>query len=291
VATVSALGALGALAAIAMAGVHYVTGPRTMAFTSAGSVASRPPLSASRALRVCADPNNLPFSNEREEGFENRIAELIAREMHADVEYTWWAQRRGYIRNTLGAGACDVLIGVPVDLERVATTKPYYRSSYAFVYRADRGLRIASFDDPALERLQVGVQLVGDDYINTPPAHALSSRGIVRNVHGYSVVGDYGQPNPPARIIDALVSGDIDVAVAWGPLAGYFARRAPVPLRVVPVSPQQDGAGRPMAFDIAMGVRREDRALRDTLDAIIARRRAEIDRILDDFGVPRTPAP
>ena len=113
------------------------------------------------ALRVCSDPNNLPFSNARGEGFENRIAELLARDLGTHVAYTWWAQRRGFLRNTLNAGACDVVIGYPADAEMAQTTAPYYRSSYMFVTR--RGLRIDSLDDPRLQTLRVGVQLIGDD--------------------------------------------------------------------------------------------------------------------------------
>jgi quinoprotein dehydrogenase-associated probable ABC transporter substrate-binding protein len=241
----------------------------------------------SRVLKVCADPNNLPFSNERRQGFENRIAELISREMKAELRYTWWAQRRGFVRNTLNTHECDLLVGVPSSFERAGTTTPYYRSSYVFVTRHDRHLRIGSFDDPALKKLSIGVQMVGDDFTNTPPAHALSKRGIIRNVHGYSVYGDYRQPNPPARIVDAVAKGEVDVAIVWGPLAGYFAKREPVALDIAPVSPQIDLPFLPFVFDISMGVRRGDDAFRDTLNAIIARRKPEIDSILREYGVPR----
>ena len=240
-----------------------------------------------RELRVCADPNNLPFSNQQQQGFENRIAELVARDLGAKLSYVWWAQRRGFVRNTINQNQCDLLIGVPASFERTRPTIPYYRSTYVFVTRRDRHLKIASFDDPQLKRLRVGVQLIGDDGINTPPAHALSNRGIIKNVKGYSVYGDYRQPNPPARIIDAVANGDVDVAVAWGPLAGYFAQREPVPLDVRPVSPQIDLPFLPFVFDISMGVRRGNDALREQLNAIIERRRAEIDRILADYAVPR----
>jgi len=244
----------------------------------------------SRVLRVCADPNNLPYSNERQQGFENRIAELVAREMKAELRYVWWAQRRGYIRNSLRAGLCDVFIGMPTGLDMVLVTRPYYRSTYAFVTKRS-GPRITSFDDPKLKRLRVGVQLIGDDYANAPPAEALSNRGMIRNVRGYSVIGNYRDPNPPSRIVKAVERGEVDVAVVWGPLAGYFARRSAVPLRVVPVSPEVDVPYLPFVFDIAMGVRRGDTALRDTLDAIIARRQHDIDRILADYGVPRADTP
>ena len=241
-------------------------------------------------LRVCADPNNLPFSDSTGAGFENRLATLVASEMHARVSYTWWAQRRGFIRNTLNANQCDVVMGVPASFELTGVTRPYYRSSYVFVSRRDRGLGVRSFDDSALRRLTVGVQLVGDDYANAPPAHALANRGIVDNVRGYNVQGDYRQPSPPARIIDAVANGDVDIAVAWGPLAGYFATRESVPLDIVPVSPQIDLPFLPFVFDIGMGVRRTDVALRDRLDSAIVRHRGAIDRLLDDYGVPRVHA-
>jgi mxaJ protein len=246
-----------------------------------------PRAAATSELKVCADPNNLPFSNERREGFENKIAEMVARELNAKVRYTWWAQRRGFVRNTLNARECDLLIGVPSSFERASTTNPYYRSTYVFVTRRDRHIRISSFDDPVLKTLTIGVQMIGDDFTNTPPAHALSKRNIIRNVRGYSVYGDYRQPNPPARIIDALVKRDVDVAIAWGPLAGYFAGQAPVALEITPVSPQIDLPYLPFVFDISMGVRRGDNAFRDELNAIIARRKDEIDGILDRYGVPR----
>jgi mxaJ protein len=253
-----------------------------LAVTATLACARQPEVS----LRVCADPNNLPFSDSTGVGFENRLATLVAAEMNAKVTYTWWAQRRGFIRNTLNAHRCDVVMGVPTSFELTGVTRPYYRSSYVFVSRRDRGLRVRSLDDSALRRLTVGVQLVGDDYANAPPAHALARRGIVDNVRGYNVQGDYRRPSPPARIIDAVASGDVDIAIAWGPLAGYFATREPVPLDLVPVSPQIDLPFLPFVFDISMGVRRADSTLRDTLNAILIRRRASIDSLLDAYGVP-----
>ena len=272
-----------------MSAAIYVRRLGVLALTAAVLTACGPARAATtlKELRVCSDPNNLPFSNQKQEGFENKIAELVARDLNAKVSYVWWAQRRGFVRNTLNAKKCDLLVGVPVSFERVTTTVPYYRSSYVFVTRRDRGLKIASFDDPALRRLRIGVQMIGDDGINTPPAHALSKRHLITNIRGYSVYGDYRQDNPPARVIDAVANGDVDVAVAWGPLAGYFARHERVSLDVTPVSPQIDLPFLPFVFDISMGVRRGNTALRDRLNEIITRRRPEIDRILDEYGVPR----
>jgi mxaJ protein len=242
-----------------------------------------------RVLRVCADPNNLPFSNDRREGLENALADLVAADLGATVEYTWWAQRRGFVRNTLRAGTCDVIMGVPAGYDPVLTTRPYYRSSYAFVSRTDRQLHVTSLDDARLREWRIGVHVIGDDYANPPPAHVLARRGLVANVVGYSIYGDYGQPDPPTRLLDAVAAGDIDVAVAWGPLAGAYARRASVPLDVETIEPPADLAFLPFAFDIALGVRRDDRALRDELDAVLTRNAAAITQLLDRFGVPRLP--
>ena len=237
-------------------------------------------------LRVCADPNNLPFSNIRLEGFENKLAALVARELHTGLEYTWWAQRRGYVRETVSAGTCDVLMGVPAAFERTLVTRPYYRSSYVFVSRRDGRRPFDSFDDPRLRTARIGVQLVGDDGQNTPPTEALSRRRIVGNLAGYSLYGNYQEPNPPARIVEAVARGDVDVAVVWGPLAGYFAGRQPVPLQLSPIA-ADPASGVPFAFEIAVGVARRVPALRDEIDRVLLLRRGEIERLLDSYHVPR----
>jgi ABC-type amino acid transport substrate-binding protein len=181
-------------------------------------------------------------------------------------------------------------MGVPSSFELAATTAPYYRSTYVFVYRKDRGLHVGSFDDPVLRKVKVGVQLVGDDGTNTPPAHALAARGVIENVRGYTLYGDYSKENPPARIVEAVAKGEVDVGVVWGPLAGYFARRQRVPLEMVAVSPQVDPPFLPFVYDISLGVRRGDDAFRQQLETFLERRKAEIERMLDDYGVPRVGA-
>ncbi|MBD0372123.1 MAG: quinoprotein dehydrogenase-associated putative ABC transporter substrate-binding protein [Pyrinomonadaceae bacterium] len=238
------------------------------------------------ALRVCADPNNLPFSNRRGEGFENKIAELLAREMNVRLEYTWAAQRRGFFRNTLKAGLCDVVIGVPSSFEMTLTTAPYYRSTYVFVYRRDRRLNIGSFDDAALRNLKIGVQMIGDDFSNTPPAHALTNRGMIENVRGYMIYGDYSRENPTASIIEAVAKGEIDVAVVWGPTAGYFAKRQKSSLEVVPVKPEIDQPFLPFVYDISVGVRRNEQPFRERIEQILRERRPEIQNLLKQYGVP-----
>lgn len=244
-----------------------------------------------RELRVCADPNNLPFSNERQEGFENRIASLLADQLHAELHYTWWAQRRGFIRNTLKAGLCDLVPGVSTGLDMLRTTRPYYRSTYVFATRAGAGAAVTSFDDPRLRQLRIGVQIIGDDGANTPPAHALTRRGIVANVRGYTVYGDYAEPDPAGAIMDALARGEIDIAIAWGPFAGYYATRHPGALELRPVSPAVDLPVMPMIFDIAMGVRYGDDDFRAEINDALKARRRDIDAILASYGVPRADQP
>ena len=247
---------------------------------------SNSPAEEQRVLRIAADPNNLPFSNERLEGFENKIAELIAHELHCKIEYHWRAQRRGFFRETLKSGDVDLVLGVPAHFDMALTTAPYYRSTYVFVTRADRTLHVSSFDDPELRKLRIGVQLIGNDGVDTPPAHALATRAIVNNIVGFTLYGDYTQRNPPARIIDAVANGNIDVAVVWGPLAGYFAKQSTIPLELTPVAPEKDGPLR-FAFDVSLGVRKNNPALRDQLNDFLTGHREEIDRILNEYNIPR----
>jgi mxaJ protein len=252
-----------------------------LAVAAAVLVAAAPP------LRVCADPNNLPFSNRQEEGFENRIAALVASDLGRPLRYVWLPERRGYVRRTLGAGICDVLLGVPEDLETVLPTRPYYRSTYVFLSRADDARIVRSLDDSLLRRLRVGVHLIGDDYQNTPPAHALARRHIVDNVVGFPIYGNYAEPNPPSKLVDAVADRDVDLAIIWGPFAGYFGPRERVKLRLLPVAPASDGPSLPFTFALALGVGRTDSLLRDQLDAVLVRRHGEIERLLDRYGVPR----
>lgn len=248
----------------------------------------RVPAATSREpLRVCADPNNMPFSNVAGKGFENRIARLLARDLGRPLEYTWWAQRRGFFGNTLNTGVCDVVIGAPVGLESAEVTRPYYRSSYVFVSRADRDLRIDSFDDPRLKRLKIGVQVLGGDSAKTPPVRALSARGVVDNVVGFSVLGDYRKESPPSEIVKAVQAQTVDVAVVWGPLAGYYARRAR-PLLVLTRATMTEWPGIPLEFEIGMAVRHGDGDRKRELESFLERRRTEIRRILDEYGVPRS---
>jgi mxaJ protein len=243
-------------------------------------------LAQNHTVTACADPNNLPFSNQARQGFENRLAQMIATDLHAKLDYVWWAQRRGYVRNTLNERKCDFWPGIGSNVEMVATTRPYYRSTYMFVTRSGDKLNGLTLDDPRLKTLKIGVELIGDDASNTPPAHALASRGIISNVRGYMLYGDYSKPNPPAEIVRAVERGDVDVALVWGPVAGYFAARSPVPLRLDPVTPWMADMQWPMQFDVSVGVQMNDQQLLKRIDEILERRSSDIQKLLASYHVP-----
>jgi mxaJ protein len=246
-------------------------------------------LAQANQFRVCADPENMPFSNRQLEGFENKIAVVVAKELNATPGYTWWGQRRGFIRNTMNASLkearCDIVIGVPEKYDLVRTTKPYYRSTYVFVYPKGKGLQLRTLDDPALKKLKIGVHLFGDDYTNPPPVHELSKRGIVENVVGFDTI--YSKNNPPSRIIDAVASGKVDVAIVWGPAAGYFVKHQKVPMEMVPIPSGKTDL--PFAFAISMGIRPGDEALRARVQKALDAKQPEIEKILKDYGVPMLP--
>ena len=260
-------------------------GALALALLAAGAFAGPEP---ARELRVCADPDNLPFSNQAGEGFENRIAEIVAADLGASLRYTWHPQRRGFVRNTLKAGLCDLVVGVPVGYDPMLTTRPYYRSTYVFVYPRDTKLELHTFDDAPLRKLRIGLHAFGDDGANSPAAHALARRGIVANIVGFTILAT--DESPAGRIIDAVARREIDVAIVWGPFAGWFAQQQRVALALVPVDGGAEAATLPFAYDIAMGMRHGDVAFKDEIESVLQRRRVEIDRVLRDFRVPLLPS-
>lgn len=233
---------------------------------------------AGAELRVCADPDSLPSSNRQMQGYENRIAALVARDMNARLVYEWQRLGRGFVRDILNKGRCDVLLGIPTNFPRVLTTDPYYRSRYMFVTRRDRQLHLRSFDDPALRDLKIGVQVLREEY--APPGQALGRRGLVGNIVGFETPGE-----SPNAIVNAVLRKRVDAAVVWGPQAGYYARTHRTELELTP-TPAGDTAALPMEFSISMGVRKGDSELRDKLNAVLHRRKTDIDRILRSYGVP-----
>ena len=250
---------------------------------TAGPNTGGPNTGGPRTLRVCADPDNLPFSDKEEQGFENKIASLVAEDLGMTVSYFWWPHRRGFLRNTLRAGECDVLMGVPEGMDAFITTKPYYRSTYQFVSRVDRDLDITSFDDPRLRKLKIGVNTIGYDYNNSPAARALGARGIV-GLKGFPTF--YNEENRPSGIIAAVAEGEIDMAIVWGPVAGYFAKQQEVPLALSPV-PEFDARSRtPFAFGFAVGVRKPEKALLARIQQALDRKRGEVEQILREYSIP-----
>src|SRR5206468_11722193 len=240
-----------------------------------------PGQTATATFRICADANNLPYSNDKLEGFENKIATLFAKDLGATPTFTWWPDRRGFIRNTLRANQCDVVMGIPNGYDQVRWTQPYYRSTYVFVYARDRGFQVRSWDDPALRSARIGVVAA------TPPGDAMIKKGLMGNVVSYRLTIDYTTEHP-GQIVEDVAAGKTDVAVVWGPVAGYFAKKQSVPLEVVPV-PVIPGLEVPFTYEISMGVRKGDRERQAQLDAVLNRKEAEIRKILEAYGVPLVP--
>lgn len=248
-----------------------------------GALLSSAAFGRSMTLRVCADPNNLPFSNQQGQGFENKLAELVSANLNTKLEYTWWSERKLFAKTSLNSRACDVVMGVPAGMPDVLTTEPYYRSTYVFVSRKDRKLQITSLTDPQLAELRIGMHVVGDDF--APPSLVLAREGITRNIVGYSLFGEFGEPNPPRKLIDAVENGDIDLAIVWGPFAGFFAQDQKFPLVIVPVSPPAF-LGVPFSYNISAAVRAGNEALKAELDRILSAHSTEVRQILARYGVP-----
>lgn len=231
------------------------------------------------ALRVCADPANMPFSNDKNEGFENKIAEIVAAELKVQVEYTWFPQATGFIRQTLFAKRCDVVIGYAQGDELVLNTNHYYRSTYALLYRAGTGLDgVVSLADPRLKDRRIGV------IAGTPPANIMAQLGLIQRAKPYPLMVDRRYDSPGERMINDIRSGDIDAGVLWGPIAGYFAAKGGDKLLVVPLL-KETGTPR-MAYRITFGVRNLEDDWKRQLNAVIAKRQSDIDALLLQFGVP-----
>jgi quinoprotein dehydrogenase-associated probable ABC transporter substrate-binding protein len=242
---------------------------------AAGPVAAGPPELMERgALRVCADGNNLPFSNQAGEGFENRIAEMMAEELGLPLHYVWAPQIMGFVRNTLELRVCDVIIGVAAGYEMVQNTNPYYRSVYAFVLPPGSELAPSGLDDPQLAGRTIGV--VSD----TPPMVPLRRAGA--DLRTYLLQVDTRVISPVRDAIDDLAAGELDGAVLWGPIAGYFAARQDPPLEVVPLV----GDEARLDFRITMGIRRNEPQWKDWINDFIARRQDDINRVLAEYHVP-----
>lgn len=260
-----------------------------LAFAPGLARAQRPGVLTPGVLRVCADPDNMPFSNQAGDGFENKLAEMLATAWNSKLEYAWWPVRRGFFARGLNGRYCDMAMTAPTGLDIAATTRPYFRSAYAIVYRKDSGLNITSLDDTVLKHLRIGVNLLNADAENTPPAMALSAHGVVGNLVGFATFYSDSVLRPD-DIINGVVNKQVDLAIVWGPLAGYFAARAPVPL-VLNLVESDSASGIPFAFNISAATRRRDRALRDSLQAFLDAKSADIQALLHRYDIPLLPIP
>lgn len=234
---------------------------------------------AEAPLRVCSDPDNLPFSNASRAGFDNRIAELLGHDLHRPVVFVWARARRGFLRERFNNGACDMLMGVPEGLKHVRTTIPYYRSSYVFVTRQGSHLHLTHFDDPAIGQQRIGLQILEEDL--APPSLPLIRSGHAAQFVGFDSFGKGGE-----QIVRAVADRRVGFSVVWGPLAGYYAAKQDVPLALSAVEPAIDPSGIPFSFAIAIAVHSNDSALVQSLNGAIQRNQAGIQAILHRYHVP-----
>lgn len=234
---------------------------------------------AQAPLRVCADPDDLPFSSAKQPGFDNRIAQLLAADLHRRPLFIWSRERRGFLREQFNKNICDILMGVPQGMKRVQTTIPYYRSSYVFVTRRSDHLQLASFDDPAIGNQPIGLQILEEDF--SPPSLPLIRSGHAAQLVGFDSFGDGGN-----RIVCAVAQKQVGFAVVWGPIAGYYAANQSSPIVLSPVRPSIDASGIPFSFPISIAVHNGDGVLARQLNAAIEHHRTQIEKILSIYHVP-----
>ena len=264
-----------------------VTAAGLQAIAARPAMAQRPSLLTAGVVRICADPDNLPFSNDKQEGFENQLAKILAKAWDSKLEYAWWPVRRGFFARALNGRYCDIALTAPSEMGMAGVTRPYFRSAYVILYRKDSGLNIRSLDDSILKRLKIGVNLLDADAQNTPPAMALSAHGVVGNLVGFQSFYSEGGSRPE-DIVNAVIDRTIDLAIVWGPMAGYFAQQSGVPLVIHPI--EYDSASEiPFAFNISIGVRRRETALRDSLQTFLNTHRQTIDSLLKAYSFPLLP--
>ena len=232
-----------------------------------------------KVLRVCADPRNLPFSNEKGEGFENKLAELFAEKLQKKLDYMYFPQAAGFVRMTLVAHRCDVIMGFPQGDDLVQGTNPYYRTAYALVAKQGSGLdEVAALEDQRLKGKHIGI------VAGTPPATNMAAYGLMTNAKSYPLMIDTRFDSSTVAMINDLMSGEIDAGVLWGPMAGYYARQANPPLHVTPLVKETSGPR--LAYRIGMGIRPADQNWKRLLNRLIQENQPAINKILLDFGVP-----
>lgn len=271
----------------------------TLTVGPAGWLASSPPAGAdqttaiSAPLKVCSAADELPYSNDKLEGFENRIAAAIGEELRRPIEFVWWKDPRYYVRDLLEAGVCDLTIGIDTGDPRVLSSRPYYRSGYVFIYRKDKGISISDWNSPFLKTATIAV------VPGTPAETMLKQIDRYHDLFNYqmSLVDYKSRRNQyvkfdPARLVQEVASGKADVAVLWGPSAARYVRQSPIPLEMVVIpdrATRTDGEPVPHHYDTSLGVRKEDQGLLDQLNDALARRKGDIEAILKTEGIPLLP--
>src|SRR6201985_3707781 len=232
-----------------------------------------------KVLRVCADPRNLPFSNEKGEGFENKLAEFLAAKLQKKLDYMYFPQATGFVRVTLGAHRCDVIMGFPQGDDLVQGTNPYYRTAYALISKQGSGLEdVTALNDPRLKGKHIGV------VAGTPPGTNMAANGLMANARPYPLMIDTRVDSSAQAMVNDLAKGEIDAGVLWGPMAGFYARKASPPLHVTPLV--QEKSGPQLVYRIGMGVRRADQNWKRLLNRLIQENQGEINKILAGYGVP-----
>jgi mxaJ protein len=240
-----------------------------------------------KEFRVCADPENMPYSNQKGEGFENKIAEVLAKDLGKELSYEFWLDRQGFLRNTINAQRCDVIMGMSTDVDNLRTSKPYYRSGYVYVYRKSSNYNIKDWNSPDLRKGIIGI--VGE----SPPTIALRDNDLMANAHPYRLQRDLNFP--PSLMIDDLVAGKNDIAIIWGPIGGYFAKQSKEPLVVVPIPEFKsernafDSQKGKSEFNISVAVRKKDKDRMEMIQGALDRNQSKIMKILDDYGIPHVP--
>jgi quinoprotein dehydrogenase-associated probable ABC transporter substrate-binding protein len=232
-----------------------------------------------KVFSVCADPHNMPFSTDKGEGFENKLAELFANKLGKGIAYAWYPQATGFVRNTLAAHRCDVIMGAPQGDDMVQVTNPYYRTAYALVFKQGRGLEgVDTLEDPRLKGKRIGI------VAGTPPGNNMATNGLMANAKPYPLVVDTRVDSSAEAMMRDLEAGDIDVGVLWGPMAGYYAQQARSPMTVVPLVKETTGPR--LAYRIAMGVRFADQDWKRLLNRMITENQPAINKLLLSYGVP-----
>lgn len=242
---------------------------------------TQPDLVSREKLRVCADPANLPFSDKAKQGFENRIAEIVADELKIPLRYYWMPQGPGFVRNTLGEGMCDVIVGYASNSDVVDHSNPYYASTYVLVSRPGSGLEdVQTLEDPRLKKVRLGVIAA------TPPTDHLLRLGLLDKARSYALLVDHRFASPAEEAVHDVETGATDALVVWGPIGGYFARKTQPPLVVSPLHADQRPS---LAYRIGFGLRRNELEWKHHLNDVLRARKADFEAVLRDYGVPLVP--